>query len=55
MVDILFDPQTAGGLLIAVSENQAEHLIKKMHALGVAEAAIIGEVVAESKGRIRLV
>jgi selenide,water dikinase len=55
MVDILFDPQTAGGLLIAVSENQAEHLIKKMHALGVLEAAIIGEVVAESKGRIRLV
>ena len=54
MVDIFFDPQTAGGLLISVSENQAECLIKKMHARGIVEAAIVGEVVAESKGRIRL-
>jgi selenide,water dikinase len=55
MVDIFFDPQTAGGLLIAVSENQAESLIKKMHTHGIVEAAIIGEIVAEPKGRIRLV
>jgi len=55
MVDIFFDPQTAGGLLIAVSENRAEHLIKKMHARGIVEAAVIGEIVADSKGRIRLV
>lgn len=55
MVDILFDPQTSGGLLIAVSGNRAEHLIKKMHARGIVEAAIVGEIVAEPKGRIRLV
>lgn len=55
MVDILFDPQTAGGLLIAVSGNQAEGLINKMHTRGIEEAAIIGEIVAEPKGRIRLV
>jgi selenide,water dikinase len=55
MVDIFFDPQTAGGLLIAVAGNQAETLIGKMHDRGIREAAIIGEIVAEPKGKIRLV
>jgi selenide,water dikinase len=55
MVDIFFDPQTAGGLLIAVSGNHVEKLIRKMHDRGVAEAAVIGEIAAEPKGRIRLV
>ncbi len=32
LVDILFDPQTAGGLLIALPESQAETLIGRMHA-----------------------
>jgi selenide,water dikinase len=54
MVDIFFDPQTAGGLLIAVSENQVETLLGKMHDRGIREASIIGEIVAEPKGRIRL-
>lgn len=55
MVDILFDPQTAGGLLIALPDNQAEILITKMHAQGIKEAAIVGEIVAEHKGKIRVV
>lgn len=55
MVDILFDPQTAGGLLISVSGNEAESLIKRMRDHGVSEAVIIGEIVAEPKGKIRLV
>ena len=55
MVDIFFDPQTAGGLLIAVSGNHAEELIRKMHDRGVTEAAIIGEIAAEPRGKIRLV
>ncbi len=52
--DILFDPQTSGGLLIAVPEARASSLLKKLHAQGVTEAAIIGEVVEENKGRIRV-
>jgi selenide, water dikinase len=55
LADILFDPQTAGGLLIAVAGNQADTLIGKMHACGIREAAIIGEIVAEHKGRILLI
>jgi len=52
LADILFDPQTSGGLLISLPESKAAELLDKMHKEGVAEAVIIGEVVAEPKGRI---
>jgi selenide,water dikinase len=52
--DIFFDPQTSGGLLIAVPKAKALKLLKKLHSAGVAEAAIIGEVAAEPKGRIKV-
>jgi selenide, water dikinase len=52
--DILFDPQTSGGLLIAVPKAKASRLLKRLHEEGVTEAAIIGGVVAEPKGRIRV-
>jgi selenide,water dikinase len=54
LVDILFDPQTSGGLLGAVPVAAADGLIKKLHQVGITEAAIIGNVVAELKGRIRV-
>jgi len=50
--DILFDPQTSGGLLISVPETKAAVLLEKMHEEGIPEAVIIGEVVDEPKGRI---
>jgi selenide,water dikinase len=50
--DILFDPQTSGGLLISVSARRASRLLKMLHEEGVAEAAVVGGVVAEPKGRI---
>jgi selenide,water dikinase len=52
--DILFDPQTSGGLLIAVPHEKAWILLEKLHGAGVAGAAIIGEVAAENRGRIRV-
>jgi selenide,water dikinase len=54
LADILFDPQTSGGLLMAVPHEKAWMLLEKLHAAGAAEAAIIGEVVAEPAGRIRV-
>jgi len=54
LADILFDPQTSGGLLISVPEAKATSLLEKLHKEGVSEAAIIGEVVAEPKGRMRV-
>lgn len=52
---ILFDAQTSGGLLISVSEQNAYSLLEKLHREGVREAAIIGEVVLEPKGKIRVI
>ncbi len=50
--DIFFDPQTSGGLLIAVPKAKAGRLLKKLQSKGVSTAAIIGEVTSEHKGRI---
>jgi selenide,water dikinase len=52
MIDILFDPQTSGGLLMAVPTADAEPLVKRMRRTGIKDAAIIGEVAAKLKGRI---
>jgi len=52
LADILFDPQTSGGLLISVPAMEAESFVGAMHEAGIEAAAVIGEVVAEPKGRI---
>ncbi len=52
--DILYDPQTSGGLLIAVPEEKAVPLLNKLHEEGITEASIIGGVAAGNKGRIRV-
>ncbi len=48
--DVLFDPQTSGGLLICVEPEKAGLLLDRLHRSGVVEAAIIGEVVSEPEG-----
>jgi selenide,water dikinase len=53
--DILFDPQTSGGLLIAVPGEKAEKMVKRLKGKGIEEAAIIGKVVDEPKERIVVV
>lgn len=53
--DVMFDPQTSGGLLIAVPKAKASRLLEKLHSRGVSAAAVIGEVTAENKGRIKVI
>lgn len=48
--DILYDPQTSGGLLIALSPRKSELLLDRLHQAGVEDAVIIGEVVGVPKG-----
>ena len=55
LADILFDPQTSGGLLISVSRDKVAGLLKNLHRAGIAEAAIIGEVVAKPKQKIAVI
>jgi len=43
IADIIFDPQTSGGLLISSPRNEAELMIKEMHNAGIIHASIIGE------------
>ena len=52
MSDILFDPQTSGGLLISVGAARAGILLARLHKVGVAEAAVIGEVMKQPAQRI---
>ena len=41
--EILFDPQTSGGLLVSLPKNQAKEAIEKLHNTGLTDAKIIGE------------
>jgi selenide,water dikinase len=50
--DLLYDPQTSGGLLIAVDEGSAEPLLADLLGSGVAEAVIIGRVQPEPRHTI---
>jgi selenide,water dikinase len=50
--DVMFDPQTSGGLLISLPYQEAETLCEKMHDEGITNAVIVGTVTDEPKGKI---
>ena len=52
LADILFDPQTSGGLLISVPGQEADILLRRMREEGIKEATLIGEITAEPRGKI---
>ena len=52
--DILFDPQTSGGLLCGCSEKKANELLQQLHDVGLEDTAIIGSVTTKKDNRIIL-
>lgn len=54
--DVLFDPQTSGGLLIAVDKSHSADLLKDLLNSGEesSRAAVIGEVVSSIPGKIKI-
>ena len=51
MEEILFDPQTFRGLLVAIPENEAKKALKEIEALGL-DCGIIGRVTEKKEKKI---
>ena len=54
MEEVLFDPQTSGGLLVALPDGQAAALVEDMRRIG-APSAVVGEVTDSEDIEIRVV
>jgi len=55
LLEIALDPQTSGGLMIAIAKRQVAELISDLHAAGVTEAVEIGYATSLQKPWVRLV
>jgi selenide,water dikinase len=53
--ELLFDPQTSGGLLLSVAGKQAGDIIQAMREAGLERASQVGEVVAGDRPLVRVV
>lgn len=51
---VLYDPQTSGGLLIAIEEGRSGELLDRLHAQGVSHSAAVGRIVEQSEGKIHI-
>ncbi|MBN2181050.1 MAG: selenide, water dikinase SelD [Sedimentisphaerales bacterium] len=54
MVDICYDAQTSGGLLISIAAKNADKLLKALHSEGISAAAIIGKISGKGSGLVRI-
>jgi selenide,water dikinase len=53
--ELLFDPQTSGGLLLSVAGDQAEDVIKAMRKAGLERVTQVGEVVGGDRSLVRVI
>jgi selenide,water dikinase len=52
VADAIHDPQTSGGLMIALEGERAKELVSVLRAEGHPDVCIVGEFTAEHAGRI---
>ena len=52
--EIAFDPQTSGGLLVALRPRAAERLVTRLRAAGIAVSTIVGRAVAKRDAWVHL-
>ena len=55
LVEVALDPQTSGGLLIAVPADRADALVRALHARGVERAARVGHATPAAHAAVQLV
>jgi selenide,water dikinase len=55
LVEVAFDPQTSGGLLIALPESKAAGFVTRLRAAGVEAATIVGRATALQDVSVRMV
>ena len=55
LVDVFFDPQTSGGLLISVNQDAADDLVQALKEEGVGDACLVGEVMDGPEEKIEVV
>jgi selenide, water dikinase len=51
----LFDPQTSGGLLIALPLDEADALLRELKETGIEDASIIGEIIDNERNHIIII
>jgi selenide,water dikinase len=54
MVDLCYDAQTSGGLLIAIEQTKAAGFLQALKEAGIESATIVGRVASKGSGRIHL-
>jgi len=54
MVDMCYDAQTSGGLLIVIKKSEADAFLKALHGAGISAAATIGMVREKGSGLVHI-
>ena len=55
LIDLLYDPQTSGGLLISLPSGEAEKLVATLKKEEHIHSCVVGEVVGKHPGKIQIV
>ena len=54
LIDLLYDPQTSGGLLVSLPPGRAEEMVTVLHQDGYSDATIVGEVIGNLQGKMKI-